>query len=76
MTHQRLAINHLHFSQDNDPQASLNYDNRFLISLQMFLPTLHNLLSLGRQGLTFHWKKKHLEAEALTQTNMFALSKD
>jgi hypothetical protein len=72
---ENVDINHLHFSQDNDSpeKASLNYDSRFLISLQMFLPPLHNLLSLGRQGLIFHWKKKHAEAEALTHTNMFPL---
>ena len=63
----------LHLSHDNDSQASLNYDSRFLINLQMFLPPHHNLLTMGRQGLTFHWEKKHSEVEALTQTNMFPL---
>ena len=42
--------------------ASLNYNSQFLPGLQKFLiPPLH-LLSLGRQGVTFHWTRQHAEA--------------
>ena len=48
--------------------ASLNYNSRFLPGLQKFLLLLLHLLSLGRQGIKFHWKKQH--AEAWTNTKM------
>jgi hypothetical protein len=37
--------------------ASLNYNSRFLPGLQKFLLPLLHLLSLGRQGVKFHWKR-------------------
>ena len=48
--------------------ASLNYNSRFLPGLQKFLLPLLHLLSLGRQGVKFHWKKQH--AESWTNTKM------
>ena len=42
--------------------ASLNYNTRFPPGLQKFLIPLLHLLSLGRQGIKFHWGKKHAEA--------------
>ena len=42
--------------------ASLHYNSRFLPGLQKFLIPLLHLLSLGRQGVKFHWKKEHAEA--------------
>ena len=48
--------------------ASLNYNSRFLPGLQKFLLPLLHLLSLGRQGVKFHWKRQH--AESWTNTKM------
>ena len=42
--------------------ASLNYNCRFLPGLQKFLIPLLHLLSLGRQGVKFHWKRIHAES--------------
>ena len=42
--------------------ASLNYNSRFLPGLQKFLIPLLHLLSLGRQGVKFHWKRIHAES--------------
>ena len=46
----------------------MKYNSRFLPGLQKFLLPLLHLLSLGRQGVKFHWKKQH--AEAWTHTKM------
>ena len=42
--------------------ASLNYNSRFLPGLQKFLVPLLHLLSLGRQGVQFHWNREHAES--------------
>ena len=42
--------------------ASLNYNSRFLPGLQKFLIPLLHLLSLGRQGVKFHWNREHTES--------------
>ena len=42
--------------------ASLNYNSRFLPGLQNFLIPLLHLLSLGRQGIKFHWRREHAES--------------
>ena len=42
--------------------ASFNYNSRFLPGLQKFLIPLLHLLSLGCQGVKFHWQREHAES--------------